>query len=154
MMFSPFRSLAPLHYGLRRSYAQPLFWRSFATSNRSSPPASTSSTTTVPAHPHDEPKNFYNMPDDHAHHGDPRKFLNPDGTYQYPMTPQTFHYENPYSHVPKQEIVFVGGKKMSKGVESRPLVELFTVHQVKLLWALCGLAQFQQRCKNSQFVLL
>lgn len=128
MLLSPFRSLAPLHRGLARRYAQCGLPRSLATGSHNTPVTSTSG---EPAHHHEEPKGLYNMPQHLAHHGDPRKYLNPDGTYQYPITPQVFHYEDPYSNVPKQHIVSVGGKKMIKGIETRPLVELFTIHQVK-----------------------
>ncbi|CDJ53979.1 hypothetical protein, conserved [Eimeria brunetti] len=75
---------------------------------------------------------LYNMPSSHDHHHDPRKHLNPDGTYTYPMTPHTFHFEDVYSPVPKQHLVSVDGQKMIKGVENRSLVELFTIHQLNI----------------------
>lgn len=129
MLFPLFRPLAPLHQGLARRYTQSGLSRTFATGSNSTPSTSTSGD---PAHHHEEPKGLYNMPQHLAHHGDPRKYLNPDGTYQYPITPHAFHYEDPYSNVPKQHIVSVGGKKMIKGIETRPLVELFTTHQLNM----------------------
>ncbi|CDJ44006.1 hypothetical protein, conserved [Eimeria tenella] len=80
----------------------------------------------------EEPKGLYNMPQDHSHHGDPRKFINPDGTYTYPITSHLFHFEDTYSPVPKQQIVSINGKKMIKGIESRSLVELFSIHQLNI----------------------
>ncbi|XP_026193024.1 uncharacterized protein LOC34619073 [Cyclospora cayetanensis] len=129
MLLSPFRSLIPLPRGISERFLSRSLSRSF-----SSLPSSVKSggATTPAAEHHDsEPKGLYNMPQDHAHHGDPRKFLNPDGTYTYPATPHAFHFEDTYTNVPKQHIVSVNGKKMIKGIEPRPLVELFSIHQVQ-----------------------
>ena len=129
------RSFAPLYYGLLRRYAASASWRSFATNSHTSSATGSSVAAGSPAtkdaaHHHEEHVGLYNIPH-HEHHDDPRKFLNSDGTYQYPVTPHTFHYEDPYSHVPKQQIVSVAGKKMIKGIEARPMVELFNIHQVR-----------------------
>ncbi|KAL8434147.1 hypothetical protein Efla_005474 [Eimeria flavescens] len=130
MLFSPFRSLAGLHRGLARRFPpQAETMRTLSTNAYKSPATSHDSEV---AHHHAEPKGLYNMPQDHAHHGDPRKFLNPDGTYQYPMTPHVFHHEDAYSTVPKQQIVSINGKKMIKGEETRSLVELFSLHQLNM----------------------
>ncbi|CDJ64171.1 Cytochrome c oxidase subunit 2a, related [Eimeria necatrix] len=130
MHFPLFRPLAPL--AVRISGRFPLGAagaRLGFSTNAPAQHAAGSAQKHEPQPPAEELKGLYNMPQDHSHHGDPRKFINPDGTYSYPITSQLFHFEDPYSPVPKQQILSINGKKMIKGVEARSLVELFSIHQ-------------------------
>lgn len=133
MNYSLFRPFSPLSQGLLTRRFTPCFpARAFSSLSPSQQtPLNKAKADDLHHLEHgEEPKGLYNMPQDHSHHGDPRKFLNPDGTYTFPITPHTFHFEDVYSPVPKQQIVSVDGKKMIKGVEPRSLVELFCIHQV------------------------
>lgn len=147
MMLNPLRGLHPLQQVLCRRFCgsgaasgNTTISRCFSSSAATSKNVSGNSDSKAPADYHGDAGvggvGLYNMPGEH-HHGDPRKHLNPDGTYQYPMTPHIFHYEDVYSNVPKQQIVSVGGQKMIKGVESRDLTELFQIHQVCTPFVFC-----------------
>ncbi|KAF8821398.1 putative cytochrome C oxidase subunit IIa [Cardiosporidium cionae] len=86
----------------------------------------------VSAH-HDEKIGFYHMPAaDHAedsHHGDPRQHLWEDGTTKWGLSSDHFHWYDVYRGTPEQLTTTVNGVKMLKGVETRPLDELYCVSQ-------------------------
>lgn len=83
---------------------------------------------------HTEIKGLYDTPV--SHHGDPRDHLFSDGTRRWEYTADTFHWDEYWANVPKQEIVIVNGQKMIKGVPTRPMDELFCTSQKNLpFWA-------------------
>ncbi|KAK2197081.1 bifunctional Cytochrome C oxidase subunit II [Babesia duncani] len=77
-----------------------------------------------------KPTGMYNIV--REQHGDPRGHLQNDGRFRERYATDNFHWYDAYTDVPKQQHTIVNGELMIKGVETRPMEQLFGVEQTNI----------------------